>query len=621
MVIEDIGRRMTTRVPCRRPLRHCAAVLSLLAMSMSPSAAAEPDVSPIRFNQHAFAPRGMKTFAVTAAAAGTRWRVRDRGGRVVATGRLPALTADADADAGEDVALVRIKAALPPGTYRLEVGTLAARPFTVIERPNRALFRDAMSFFYQQRAGAPILARWVQRPDLARAAGHAPEVVGCFAGQDERGVRWPGCAGRTDVTGGWYDAGDRGKYVVNAGISVWTLLTTFERAARHGAQAIVADGALALPDAGNGVPDLLDEARYEIEWMLRMQLPAGTSAAVVENGAVRRIDGGGLVFQKVADTAWAPVPIRPADDHRERALYPPTTAATLNLAAVAAQCARVWRTIDPAFAARCLAASTRAFAAASAHPALLADNRFTGSGGYGDTKLDDEFFWAAAELATTTGDPAYVEAVRRSRFAQEGATAAPGWADVAMAGTITLATVPGAVPRAVADAQRRAIVVVADRYLLDDRRQGYGFPGGLGRTGWGSNGDLLDRAVVLGTAADLTGDARYRDAVVDALDYVLGRNPLDRSYVSGYGARPMRNPHHRFWAHQADPSYPLPPPGVLSGGPNSSSMSDDIARGMKGKCRPQTCWVDDYRAFTQNEVAINWNAPLVWVAGFLDDAG
>ena len=48
-------------------------------------------------------------------------------------------------------------------------------------------------------------------------------------------------------------------------------------------------------------------------------------------------------------------------------------------------------------------------------------------------------------------------------------------------------------------------------------------------------------------------------------------------------------------------------------------MSDPVASEMKGKCRPQTCWVDDYRSFTQNEVAINWNAPLVWVSAFLDD--
>jgi endoglucanase len=44
-----------------------------------------------------------------------------------------------------------------------------------------------------------------------------------------------------------------------------------------------------------------------------------------------------------------------------------------------------------------------------------------------------------------------------------------------------------------------------------------------------------------------------------------------------------------------------------------------VARTMKGQCAPQTCWADDYRAFTQNEVTINWNAPLFWVAAWLDE--
>ncbi|HYG48374.1 MAG TPA: glycoside hydrolase family 9 protein, partial [Allosphingosinicella sp.] len=127
--------------------------------------------------------------------------------------------------------------------------------------------------------------------------------------------------------------------------------------------------------------------------------------------------------------------------------------------------------------------------------------------------------------------------------------------------------------------------------------------------------------MLLAIAHDLTGKRRYGDGVVDALDFILGRNPLDRSFVTGYGARPMLNPHHRFWARQADPRYPPPPPGALSGGPNNSMMTDEVAPSIKGKCAPQTCWLDDYRAFSLNEVAINWNAPLVWVSAWAADRG
>ena len=128
----------------------------------------------------------------------------------------------------------------------------------------------------------PILAAHVARPDLARAAGHPHETATCFSGADAAGVVWPGCDYTLDVTGGWYDAGDHGKYVVNGGISVWMLLNAYERAmARKGPGAdAFADGKVSIPEAGNGVNDLLDEARYEIEFLLKMQIPDGVKLRV-----------------------------------------------------------------------------------------------------------------------------------------------------------------------------------------------------------------------------------------------------------------------------------------------------------------------------------------------------
>ncbi len=131
---------------------------------------------------------------------------------------------------------------------------------------------------------------------------------------------------------------------------------------------------------------------------------------------------------------------------------------------------------------------------------------------------------------------------------------------------------------------------------------------------------MLNRAIVLALASDFTGEDEYRNAVIDAMDYILGRNPLDQSFVSGYGERPLSNPHHRFWARSVEAELPPPPPGALSGGPNSTYSTDKVARELiDDGCAPQTCWADDIRAYSLNEVAINWNAPLVWVAAFLDE--
>jgi endoglucanase len=332
-----------------------------------------------------------------------------------------------------------------------------------------------------------------------------------------------------------------------------------------------------------------------------------------------------MVHHKVHDGEWSPMPTNPADDHRVRYLYPPSTAATLNLAAVAAQCARIWKTIDPDFARTCLVASQRAFRAALRNRDIRAPESFTGGGPYGDGDVADEFYWATAELFVTTANPAYLAALKTSPFYLGGprsgasATGDPGWASTAVLGSLTLATVPNALPEADRAKVRANIVAAARAYMSEAYGQGYGLPFAGTRYDWGSNGALLSRAVVLGSAFDYSGDWDLRNGVVQAVDYVLGRNPLDRSWVTGYGARPMRNPHHRFWAHSANPAFPEPPAGALSGGPNNQVMTDEVAKTLAGHCAPQTCWADDIQAYSLNEVAINWNAPLLWSAAFLDD--
>jgi endoglucanase len=131
---------------------------------------------------------------------------------------------------------------------------------------------------------------------------------------------------------------------------------------------------------------------------------------------------------------------------------------------------------------------------------------------------------------------------------------------------------------------------------------------------------VLNNLLVMALAADLTHEAKYADGVAMGMDYLLGRNPLDQSYVTGYGSRPLLHPHHRFFAQQKDPRFPPPPPGFLSGGPNS--MLQDITVKMQAEgCSPERCWVDHIEAYSVNEVAVNWNAPLAWVAAWLDEAG
>jgi endoglucanase len=132
---------------------------------------------------------------------------------------------------------------------------------------------------------------------------------------------------------------------------------------------------------------------------------------------------------------------------------------------------------------------------------------------------------------------------------------------------------------------------------------------------WGSNGLVANNASVLALAYDFTGAAKYRDGVFETLHYLLGRNPVSYSYVTGYGGQPVRNVHHRHWANQLDPTLPTAPPGVLSGGPNSG-LQDPVAARMLQGCKPQKCFVDHIEAYSLNEVTVNWNSALAWVANW-----
>jgi endoglucanase len=359
---------------------------------------------------------------------------------------------------------------------------------------------------------------------------------------------------------------------------------------------------------------LLDEARWELEWLLKMQVPAGKPLA-------------GMVHHKLHDVNWTALATAPHEDAQPRVLFKPSTAATLNLAATAAQGARLWKSLDPAFSAKCLGAAETAWAAAKANPKLFATSETDGGGGYEDQKVDDDFYWAAAELLITTGKPEYLKHVggsalhRRLRMSAGGHKSSMNWADTDALGLISLAVAQG-VDASVQSHARALLSAGADRYLEVIAKQGYRSPlepGPGNRYEWGSNSFVINNLIVIALAYDFTKQQKYLDGVAAGIDYLLGRNPLGQSYVTGYGEKALQHPHHRFWAKQANAKYPSAPPGILSGGPNSS-IDDPYAKaaGLKG-CAPQRCFVDHIEAYSVNEITINWNAPLAWVTAWLDE--
>ncbi|MBO0898697.1 glycoside hydrolase family 9 protein [Cellulomonas sp. zg-ZUI22] len=586
--------------------RTVAVVAALTVVGgTAPAAVAAPDPgTPVKVNQVAYVPGVAKVATlVSTSTAPVAWTLRDAAGRTVAEGT--STVKGADALSGDRTHLIDFSSYDTPGTgYVLSAGGSSSLPFDISADPLKKLRYDALAFFYHQRSGIAIEAQYVGST-YARAAGH----LGVAPNQGDTSVPCrQSCGYSLDVRGGWYDAGDQGKYVVNGGIATWQLQNAYERTLHvDGAdRAALGDGTLAIPERANGVPDVLDEARWEVDFLLRMQVPTGRTDA-------------GMVHHKMHDENWTGIPTIPSQDAQRRILAPVSTAATLNMAAVAAQAARLWEPYDATFAAKALSAARTAYAAAKANPNRIASaTDGTGGGAYGDTSVTDEFYWAAAELYATTGESSYRADVTGSSFYKGVSFAQRGydWGWTGGLGDTTLALVPTGLPAADVAATRSAIVSFADAALSRLANQAYPAPNNAGSVYyWGSNGQVANNANALALAYDFTGQAKYRTAVYGALDYFQGRNPLNQSYVAGYGEKAVRNVHHRFWANQNDASLPIAPPGSFSGGPNSE-LQDPVAAAELAGCAAQKCFVDDIEAYSVNEVAINWNSALAWLTAW-----
>lgn len=558
---------------------------------------------------------------------GVSFSLLDLNGEEVYTGTSEPM--GEDADSGDRVHRLDFSDVTTEGTYTLKAGDAVSREFTIggTETYSGMLY-DALNYFYQNRSGIEVESQYITSGDadaLAHASGHSSDVARITT--DWNDLQSNG--GTQDVTGGWYDAGDHGKYVVNGGIALWMMQNQYERAVKNGTEAAYADGTMHLPEQNNSYPDLLDEARWEMEWMLKM---------IVQDGEYQD-----MVYHKVHDIKWTALGMAPADDTEERIIKPPTTCATLNLAACGAQAARLWETYDKSFADQCLDAAKKAYAAAKKHSDLYAPlDQSIGGGPYGDDDATDEFYWAACELYLTTGDASYLKDLKASaHYLSVPVTLSGGedvdtpgsfdWGNTAALGTLSLALFGESQDKTIASDAAKAVSDAADTHLQRESEQGYGQPFGQSTlsnsdsdTGyvWGSNSFVADNAVVLACAYDLTGEQKYLDGVMSAADYLLGCNPMDVSYVTGYGTHAVMYPHHRYWAGQIAEAFPTAPAGVLVGGPNSG-MQDPWVKGSgwkKGEIAPAKCYMDHIEAWSVNECTINWNAPLAWLTGFLCDS-
>jgi endoglucanase len=560
----------------------------------------------IDLNQVGFYPSAPKMAVVTVASAGAPagdagvpatdrfFVVTAGGGDTAFTGRLGPLMASTNSTLSTRLAdFTELKKA---GIYRILVpGMEPSYPFRIGHGVFYPVVRAALKGYYYQRSGMALTAEYAGQ--WSRPAGH-PDTQVLVHPSAATTLRPAGTV--ISTPGGWYDAGDYNKYIVNSGITMGTLLDAYEDF-----PGFFDTLHTNIPPIG-GVPDLLNEVLYNLRWMLTMQDP----------------DDGG-VYHKCTNAVFDGM-VMPGVTKAPRYVVEKGTAGTLDFAAVMGQAARVFghfRNSLPGLSDSCLRAAEQAWKWALQNPNLAYDQNAMNksflpqvtTGAYGDFSFKDEWFWAAAELMVTTGDAAYGEMVRAQL---NYPMSLPSWSNVQMMGAYTLLRYQHSLPAAwaaAAETIRQRLLGMADHYLDKIGSNAFHTVIGESRTDfvWGSNSVAANQGMLLVNAWLQTRDKKYLEPALANLDYLLGMNATGYCFVTGVGTYSTMHPHHR--PSIADGIVP-PVPGLMAGGPNPGQQDHQ----HYAFSDPEISYTDQDGAYASNEIAINWNAPLVYLAGAIE---
>lgn len=456
-----------------------------------------------------------------------------------------------------------------PGRYKvISSPSGASYEFSIGDDIYDDVYRDVVLMLYNQRCGVKLDESI--SGEFAHDACHAEAAV----------IYGDTSSATVDVSGGWHDAGDYGRYIVSGAKTLQDLFLAYEDYGQD------ADD-IGIPESGNGVPDLLDEAKVELDWMLKMQDAAS-----------------GGVYHKVTALVF-PETVLAVDETDQMVLAPVSYAATADFAAVMAKASVLYKDIDAEFAAACGTAAAKAydFLEANADMAGYENPEEIVTGEYPDDLLKDEYLWAVSELYAATKDSKYLEGVKAAL--ETNYLMGLGWADVGTYALYDLAKAEG-IDSGVQSQAKQLIIDEADELLEKCKSEGF-FMGLAVTYPWGSNMIVADNGMLLLMADKLQENPEYVEYAQKHRDYIFGANGTGYCYVTGYGALTPESTHHR-------PSQVLGTtmPGMLVGGPDNA-LEDPYAKAVLYGMAPALSYVDNSQSFSCNEVTIYWNSPLIYL--------
>ncbi len=492
--------------------------------------------------------------------------INSKTGKTVLTG--PLYGEKNNTSAGEVNWLGDFSSVTEPGTYYITCGNLDdSYEFTIGDDVYSNLMDETVRMLYLQRCGTEVKDNTFSHP-----ACHSTKA------------RIYGTNEFIDVSGGWHDAGDYGRYVVPAAKTIADVLNAYN------ANPTLFSDNIGIPESGNGIPDVLDEVRFDLEWLLKMQSSTGG------------------VYHKVTCESF-PGYIMPEKETEELIVTPVSTTATADFCGAMAMAYEFYNDIDKQFAETCLAAAEKAWAFLEANPNLIFKNPTDiTTGDYGDTNDTDERYWAAAQLYRATGNTKYQTALE-NLYVRTGMD----WSTVGDYGSIALLTMDGIDTNSTIYKNAKNIVLTQAKTFLN-RTNSSPFEVAVTKFNWGSNMTVANAGVILGLAYELSGDENYFKAAAGNLNYLLGKNPNGVCFVTGFGTVSPENPHHRPSISKGTAMK-----GMLVGGVNSAK-EDSAAKAYLVGMPDAKCYIDHSESYSTNEITTYWNSPLIYLMALTDNS-
>ncbi|SDA75999.1 endoglucanase [Lachnospiraceae bacterium G11] len=525
----------------------------------------------VNLNQVGFMPKARKTVVVRGENLNPEFRILDaKTDEEVFKGTL---TGPVEAkEAAETVYQGDFSDFTTPGNYVVKVSNdEESYPFEIKDGVYDEALKEIFLFFYKQRCGCEV------EESIVGKIAHGP----CHTSD----AQIYGTKEYKEVNGGWHDAGDYGRYVVAGATSIADMFMAYEDFPE-----IWKTDSVGIPESGNGIPDILDEARYELDWMLKMQDEAT-----------------GGVYHKVTCIDF-PGYVMPEAETKKLVLAPISPTATGDFAAVMAMASRIYRPFDEEFADKALEVAKKAWDFLEANPGMegFKNPPEIHTGEYGDGDSSDERYWAAVELLKVTGEQKYKDYV--SKALSGNVPFGFGWDTMGTYGNAAYLSLDESLQdAALKDKVLEACKNQANEYLNNVKTDGYMCDLGTNYI-WGSNLSVCSFARLMLLVNKYCPDMKEMyTAAYDQISYLFGQNAVSYSFISGFGTNYTQNSHHR-------PSLATSSlvKGMVAGGPNGGKQDPCAGKALKD-APPAKSYIDHSESYSTNEVAIYWNSPVLYL--------